>query len=351
MAQQTGKELQGENARKTEEKQSLQVAARSPQADKKAAPVARPAAEAQRRKMRPAPRRSRWKTAAPMVAIFLLGALPVLLLKRCNHNSLQHGKAEGVEARSSCPDERHPHAVDLGLPSGALWSCCNVGSSSPYDAGLFFAWGEARGGAPGSMSFDEDANVYVDEAELTAINDAACVNCSGEWKMPTRRQLGELLDHVTAQLRSHEGRSGYLLKSKVNGRCIFLPAAGYLEHSAHQADGELGRYWSRSADKADSLSACCLKANRDSIVIGSGPRYQGLTVRPVYSPKVKDEPKEDDGKKKAEKTDAQRKPTKKDAKKTSSAKKDAKKSGAGKKTEKKAEKKGKQQSQRQPSHK
>ncbi len=32
--------------------------------------------------------------------------------------------------------------VDLGLPSGTLWATCNVGASSPYEAGSYFAWGE-----------------------------------------------------------------------------------------------------------------------------------------------------------------------------------------------------------------
>ena len=31
----------------------------------------------------------------------------------------------------SCPDSHHPHAIDLGLPSGTKWACCNVGSTTP----------------------------------------------------------------------------------------------------------------------------------------------------------------------------------------------------------------------------
>ena len=30
-----------------------------------------------------------------------------------------------------CPDEHHPHLIDLGLPSGTLWSCCNVDAENP----------------------------------------------------------------------------------------------------------------------------------------------------------------------------------------------------------------------------
>ena len=32
--------------------------------------------------------------------------------------------------------------VDLGLPSGILWATCNIGASSPSEAGNYYAWGE-----------------------------------------------------------------------------------------------------------------------------------------------------------------------------------------------------------------
>ena len=34
--------------------------------------------------------------------------------------------------------------VDLGLPSGTLWATCNIGADSPYEKGLYFAWGEVE---------------------------------------------------------------------------------------------------------------------------------------------------------------------------------------------------------------
>ncbi len=43
-----------------------------------------------------------------------------------------------------CPDSNHPHAIDLGLPSGTLWSCCNVGAKTPEEAGGYYAWGETE---------------------------------------------------------------------------------------------------------------------------------------------------------------------------------------------------------------
>ena len=40
-----------------------------------------------------------------------------------------------------CPDEGHPHLIDLGLPNGTLWACCNVGANSPEDIGGYYAMG------------------------------------------------------------------------------------------------------------------------------------------------------------------------------------------------------------------
>ncbi|MBR2192647.1 MAG: hypothetical protein IJ910_04970 [Bacteroidaceae bacterium] len=41
-----------------------------------------------------------------------------------------------------CPDDHHPHLIDLGLPSGTRWACCNVGADAPESYGGFYAWGE-----------------------------------------------------------------------------------------------------------------------------------------------------------------------------------------------------------------
>ena len=40
----------------------------------------------------------------------------------------------------SCPDDNHPHAIDLGV--GLKFSCCNIGASKPEDYGEYYAWGE-----------------------------------------------------------------------------------------------------------------------------------------------------------------------------------------------------------------
>ena len=40
---------------------------------------------------------------------------------------------------TSCPDDNHPHMIDLGLPSGTKWACCNVGATKPKGDGDYYA--------------------------------------------------------------------------------------------------------------------------------------------------------------------------------------------------------------------
>lgn len=47
------------------------------------------------------------------------------------------------EEVSLCPDENHPHMIDLGLPSGTKWACCNLGAAKPEDYGNYYSYDEA----------------------------------------------------------------------------------------------------------------------------------------------------------------------------------------------------------------
>ena len=41
-----------------------------------------------------------------------------------------------------CPDNNHPHMIDLGLPSGTKWACCSMGAENPREEGDKYMWGE-----------------------------------------------------------------------------------------------------------------------------------------------------------------------------------------------------------------
>ena len=82
-------------------------------------------------------------------AMHLCIAALLLLLQGCsntqNRPTAQHEQSVSlVEAELeqdddkcyiACPNEHHPHSINLGLHSGTIWSCCNIGASAPEGVG------------------------------------------------------------------------------------------------------------------------------------------------------------------------------------------------------------------------
>ena len=48
-------------------------------------------------------------------------------------------KSSKTSSAPLCPDGKHPHMIDLGLPSGTKWACCNVGADKPEAYGGYYA--------------------------------------------------------------------------------------------------------------------------------------------------------------------------------------------------------------------
>ena len=145
--------------------------------------------------------------------------------------------------------------VDLGLPSGTLWATCNVGATSPEQAGLYFAFGETEGFTAeqvksGERVFDKISYKARDILKnLTLEQDAASANLGGDWRMPTKDEWQELIDYCDdAWTDDYKGTgvSGYIFTSKVNGNSVFFPAAGACYGSSVEETGQDGFYSSTS---------------------------------------------------------------------------------------------------------
>ena len=101
--------------------------------------------------------------------------------------------------RELCPDGNHPHLIDLGLPSGTKWSCCNVGSNSPYENGGLYAWGETSEKESSLYTPDgyayfnwNDGYQYLGDCISGTSYDVATVQWGNDWMMPTSEQVYEL---------------------------------------------------------------------------------------------------------------------------------------------------------------
>ena len=181
--------------------------------------------------------------------------------------------------------------MDLGLPSGTLWATCNVGATSPEQAGLYFAFGETTGYTaeqvnsgvrPFSTSVYNSGPAASISTDLTLEQDAAHIHMGGKWRMPTEDECQELLDNCDVAWTDDyngTGVKGHILTSKVNGKSVFLPAAGLCYGSSVRGVGEGGDYWSASWDSSSFAWYLGFDSGEQGVYCSS--RCCGFTVRGV----------------------------------------------------------------------
>ena len=151
---------------------------------------------------------------------------------------------QSFTTKSFCSDADHPHWIDLGLPSGTQWRCCNEGASTPEAYGGYYTFGQVS-------------------------------------SAPSLDQIEELLSNTTSEWTAQNGVNGRKFTGP-NGGTIFLPAAGSRVYGDLFSEGSDGSYWSSTLDESDPRRAYLLGFGRGD-ARWYDPDYHGLgfTVRPV----------------------------------------------------------------------
>ena len=172
---------------------------------------------------------------------------------------------------TSCPDENHPHMIDLGLPSGTLWACCNVGASKPGDYGGYYAFGETEE----KDVYDWSTYIYCDGTfdtchdigtEISGTEyDVATVKWSPLWRMPTFDDFLELKNNVDFDQAKPNGIKGSKCIGS-NGGTIFLPE---------------GDYWTSNVETRIYYGVAGFEVSYGSWCYSYAYRYCGRFVRPV----------------------------------------------------------------------
>ena len=203
-----------------------------------------------------------------------------------------------VQCELSNRRDKHEY-VDLGLPSGLQWATCNIGAETPEEYGDYFAWGEVKpkeiynwsGYKHGTDSKQltkycsknsYGKNGFVDRNKvLVPMDDAAIVNWSEEWRMPTFDDIDELCNECEWEWTTRNGVNGCIVTGP-NGNSIFLPAAGYKEEGELLNAGERGSYWASSLNDILPSAAFYIDFRSGGEVLGrSCKRHFGYTIRPV----------------------------------------------------------------------
>jgi hypothetical protein len=182
-------------------------------------------------------------------------------------------------------------AVDLGL--SVKWASCNLGAESPEESGGYYAWGETKEKEEYSWAtyryFESDGNEFINEEEMVFIGnnisgtayDAAHVNLGNGWRMPTQKEVQELIEKCTVEIIRHNDVEGRMITGP-NGNSIFLPiTAVYKVNSFHK--DRCGEYWTGTYNAEAKTQAYALTFNQYSSNINDGSllRYKGGCIRPV----------------------------------------------------------------------
>ena len=220
----------------------------------------------------------------------------------------------GLSARTGFAQE----AVDLGL--SVKWAFCNVGASSPYDVGGYFAWGEVEAkesywwrnysmsNTPDFSDTDEflldklDPSVLTEycgtdgKTRLDSADDVARQKWGEKWRIPTAEEWTELVENCSwgwVKIAYGEGYvEGFKVFSKKNGNSIFLPVSGICMGVDAIESTKTGYYWSSSLNTDNPVEAWCFSFFPGgslgwhtgwprSIETQTLFRSHGLPVRPV----------------------------------------------------------------------
>ena len=196
-------------------------------------------------------------------------------------------KGEEEKVYLTCPDDHHPHLIDLGLPSDTKWACCNVGASKPEDYGGYYAWGETEE----KDTYDWSSYIHCDGSDDHDIHDigsdiagtqydAATANWGGSWVMPSVSQINELLNNTTSEWTTQNGIIGRKFTGSNDGT-IFLPAAGRRCGGELGEVGEWDNYWSSTLCEWTTNCAMVLRFSDNVLWDSISGRCDGSSVRPV----------------------------------------------------------------------
>ena len=232
-----------------------------------------------------------------------------------NNNSGNNNSGNGDSGGSSVQGLQ---AIDLGL--SVKWANYNVGAKSMEEYGDLYAWGETSTKASfenttyqyyhkgykdkdgitiDSVYYDRIGNeILIDYGNKQYSSydiskteyDVAHVKWGGNWRMPTSKELKELIDNCTWKWASVNEIYGYKVTGK-NGNYIFLPASGSGLKKGRTDDNKTGNYMSSTLVDQEHLSSSSsnikewgffgVDFEKREIYYGTHGRTWGYSVRPV----------------------------------------------------------------------
>lgn len=230
-----------------------------------------------------------------------------------------------------CPDGNHPHAIDLGLPSGTLWSCMNLGASIPVEYGIAFSWGQTSYVEKNSSTWENyefmiesyanewginkyqkaddltdgswysEGGVFIGDNKTTLdlADDAARKNWGGKWRIPTKNECEELVNYtklVSTENYNETGAHGDILyKKKSNGKYTLWDTHLFIVNDESEWYPAAPYYWRNwhwtstlGSDTRKAYTMSSASGRSVGMGISEATRIEKHQIRPVQSPREGD---------------------------------------------------------------
>ena len=183
--------------------------------------------------------------------------------------------------------------VDLGLPSGRKWSSTNVGATTAYGVGGYYAWGATAT----QSSYSSSSGPYYSSSGYTKYNatdglttlqpadDIAYQTYGTGAHIPTFEDFEELCAYTTKLATVSIGGRTCVVFVGSNGKCIITPGCGYKTGTATQ--GTSAYYWTSTLSYSSTSSAIdAMMTNQNCIFNGTSGegRGYGFNIRAVKNP-------------------------------------------------------------------
>lgn len=207
--------------------------------------------------------------------------------------------------------------VDLGLPSGIMWSPVNVDVTQANGFALrkdqyacsYVTWGNIDGHNTDGASFAPfrfAADTYAETpgasieypGSIDSEHDIASQLCGSKWRIPSTTEFNELLDNCdfiredgtiiedNDKKTTVNGVVGILLRSRINEATLFLACTGYGQATALNSKGITGQYWANSLANEQYPNRLAITTNTVAVANTSFQRWIGMAIRPVYDQSI-----------------------------------------------------------------
>ena len=179
-----------------------------------------------------------------------------------------------------------PGRVDLGLPSGNLWSSFNLGAKDNLSSGLFFKWDNVQpeSDLPAYAGWiNLGSTSSASQKTLSPEEDPATIYLGDKWHMPTADDFLELVENCSIKYEQGDKIAIHRLTSIINGNSIiFLKGKGYLFFSNFEFYRPL-IYWTSQDDGQNAKMAKSFGLDeKNAYSFTNIDQRNTLPIRPVW---------------------------------------------------------------------